>query len=94
LRSFNSCQVLKEREPERAGAVVMRRALRLFSCLNYGVKQSSALATAARLPAARLSTSSTAGLRPSGLGGVLLWLLIELPLALIRAEEIVRALIL
>jgi hypothetical protein len=62
--------------------------------LNYGVKQSSTLATAALLPAARLSASSTAGLRPPGLGGVLLWLLIELPLALVRAEEEVRALVL
>src|SRR5262245_31514713 len=29
---------------------------------------------------------------PAGLGGVLLWLLIELPLTLVRAEVVIRAL--
>src|SRR5262249_52105127 len=83
-RSFNFFRVLKEREPGRAVAVVTRRTPRPFSCSNYFVKRSSALATAALLPA------PAAGLRPPGLRGVLLRLLIELPLALVRAEVVVR----
>jgi hypothetical protein len=56
--------------------------------MKYGICQRlSAFTPSARLLATALPTAG-----PSGLGGILLRLLIELPLALVRAEVVVRAL--
>src|SRR5215468_9456537 len=55
--------------------------------MKYGICQRLSAFTAAMLLPAALPAAC-----PAGLGGVLLRLLIELPLALVRAEVVVRAL--
>jgi hypothetical protein len=61
--------------------------------MKYGICQRlSAFTPAASRPAARLPAAALPTAGPAGLGGVLLRLLIELPLAFVRAEEVVRAL--
>jgi hypothetical protein len=54
---------------------------------------SSAFTATMRMPAtAALPAAALPAACPAGLRGVLLWLLIEFPLALVRAEVVIRAL--